>query len=827
MSFVTMLVNVDACRLRRATSYLSSNAMVLRCDIGVAVLTTWDEQVSINHLVPKCQGTDETFLAEVVAFVQKQYPTHAIDCLALRTLFVRGLPCERRRRLVASPACVKALVLNEDGTRVVRAADTSVAVDATVVPTLSREMCQRHRPLACARRDDECDTVYWHRFPCGRIATLCNPFLDLHAPIHLETPLPSFAPLLPHLHKHTSGAFVQALFPQTLDASLQMISCVHIPDELRRYFVVVAEQRFGISDLLLTTASKYLRPGCTDPYTFVSYAVEIGRLIESPPREQHLHFFTIVLATTLAACRPQFPRWLRWFMTSPFVFACVRCCSLPTLRAACKVYAPFRNAAALVLTDRMDAWTNDDVLLATFVVSTDTGNRDFAVIYDELKRREQQADVCAKEVSKQVTKPSKPPRRGGKKPWRSPTTVPDVTDSPDSLAVEAGTHHALATRLGAFVDMPAQLIGSGIFRDTGDADIVLTVNDSEPLEAAYVRIAKQTGWVARYEHVDDDHVAVLSGTFEQVKVDVQLWHGDATRGRAAAKTASAIALTRRLEVGADTIRREHVCFLHRLFDEACLKGHNVCRLSGIGVTCVAIHLSRHRRDTVEASSVLCELRALLTTETPCIDLDEDDTTTRVVAARPCAPLAVLAAGTNVASRLTAATTRHLLDAIAHACVTHSLTSHDWRMWRRRTMFLLGHVRPLEGDATVSKALHTALAKLDGNPLIESVHVDATDDSDCLTLLGNLRPDAPLRYALRSEDSLVRRSPHYVTVRRGNREWPLACTPRASPHVSPGCARSITDTVHIAPSVSAPHAATLTVDVLACFAPNQWEWCTDE
>jgi len=142
------------------------------------------------------------------------------------------------------------------------------------------------------------------------------------------------------------------------------------------------------------------------------------------------------------------------------------------------------------------------------------------------------------------------------------------------------------------------------------------------------------------------------------------------------------------------------------------------------------------------------------------------------------------------------------------------------MWRKHTMIECVRVWPRD-DKAACKTLHVAIARMDGHPLINAVHVDECDGG-VLVVRATLAADADVeRYGFTDVDTVHASSnPHLVIVRRGNREWPLARqihrTVQRS-HTGP----SVTDIIDFGNGCVVPNAPTLTVDVKSYFDERFW------
>ena len=194
-------------------------------------------------------------------------------------------------------------------------------------------------------------------------------------------------------------------------------------------------------------------------------------------------------------------------------------------------------------------------------------------------------------------------------------------------------------------------------------------------------------------------------------------------------------------------------------------------------------------------------RHALTHAAPHLDLDEQ-TCTSPNGHRPTRSVRVVAKETNVASRMTAATTRHLLDVLAHAVhLPHPRDPAAYRTWRETTLVRAVRVRPRgdDPDRIVARTLPTALARLDRHPLIDAVHVTADEGTHTVWVTLLAHADWT-RYGFRE---VTRLDSGVVRVVRGGRTWSMLATWRGGGwHV--------------------PNAPSLGVDVGQCFDARYWD-----
>ena len=314
--------------------------------------------------------------------------------------------------------------------------------------------------------------------------------------------------------------------------------------------------------------------------------------------------------------------------------------------------------------------------------------------------------------------------------------------------------------------------------------MVVAVPDAASLADAYEEVRAATG-LALLGTPDGLHVAVLRGEWRGVPVDVQVWRG-AEGCAAEAATARALRLSARLAAEADAAMVAGVRALHAWARAADAKGHLLCRLPGVAVTCAAVVLQSKGSLAV----LLGALRdALVGRAAPALDFDAavhlhaDMTPERDANGRCVCPLRVLAERENVARRMTAGTTRHLLDCFAYASMLGAGAALCERArydaWRAETMVVCAVARARCAD--VLPRLHAALSRLDGHPVVDAVHV--REDGDALVVLATLDASASAAaYGFRAGDELVVDGDRASVTRRG-RAWPLAITRGRAPRAA--------------------------------------------
>ena len=426
------------------------------------------------------------------------------------------------------------------------------------------------------------------------------------------------------------------------------------------------------------------------------------------------------------------------------------------------------------------------------------------------------ASECRKSVSRASTSSSWSPRRAP----RGASTVPS--------APRETTYHGLVTRMAGDFGLAITLIGSGIFYRARDADVVVCVKNAASLQAAYDAVVERTGWVPTERVVTGERLVVLHGSYEGVPVDAQVHRQGEDDGGyggsgggcgtvSEALTRSALQVSACLEQGLDVERRAAVQVMHEWAHVAGEGGHQLCRLPGIALTCIAVVATRaDSRQVVSGRThrlrrLLEALCATLRCSAPVVDLGTQtmsDCEQPGFAQRGAAPsqvaLRVLVNGggdedrpasVNVASRMTGATTRELLATVAAALQRPDealLDGDEYARWRNGELVVAAYATPTDASIT-PRTLPSILARMEGHPCIERVWVDDAA-ADRMRVLVGVRADADASvYGLRAGDTWERVEDSggrgaCVHVRRASTasasacvEYRLALSPRVGEH----------------------------------------------
>ena len=348
--------------------------------------------------------------------------------------------------------------------------------------------------------------------------------------------------------------------------------------------------------------------------------------------------------------------------------------------------------------------------------------------------------------------------------------------------------------------------------------MVVEVASATTLAQAYAAVQTATGFEPMYDVVDETHVAVLRGRTRGLPIDVQVVRA-AGDSEAEAQSRASMALTRRLDRGVDARLRLLIDASHRLFERAQLKDHLLCRLPGIGITCVAVVLGCHTFATLR--KMLVELHTALASGCAVIDFDAQQVVGAVDRRRVAAQrlsrdtLNVVVGERNVASRMLRATTAHLVDALAFLVSFDEPACADVSAWREQTMFTAVRVRH-RSARSVSHQLPSALQKLQAHPVIDALHADACVDAQTIRILCTLRATDIARYAFQPSDALALASDEsHAVVKRDGKCYPLCLSVR---HRGVQRARSW----NLGSAFCVPDVPTLTVDATLCFDAAHWE-----
>ena len=820
--------------------FISYQIKVFNCAHGIVLASVRDYQINLNLFIPYSDDTAEALYDWMTKQLNDNFYDYAVDVRPILCFISFPQPHIRHRHML--PSARQLHDLRYDAERCSVAFEQYVCPIAEVITDVKN--LSRYRPIGRMTATDDDSTRYWHRFECGTIVGFPNPCVELHAVCRV--PRPAF-PVTSHLTPICKKV-VRALEPACSAECIDIIETECITVEARRVFVGIHRLRFGITDELIVAVGVYLGYSLTETSKNLM-------LVELSVVYTTMRKFAKEPATSARLLRnlmnwldhfQQVDVWRRWLITSPFVHALVDAVDTSCMRSICVHRPVFYHLIAATLCSNHSIpseWSRETTERAHMVchaanVENSTYIQTLRRLYDvwttsnrqameELSTEETESDVCPlSETTTSAEFEEVPLDEGVAKPVTLTTSSTAIRDT--ELDV---THDGVVARIATDVFENAYectLIGSGIFYNGSDVDIVVHVPDADSLQTAYEIVERITGWCRQYDRVSTEHIAVLRGEFEGRKVDAQVWRGvhSLERTRAEEETHRTLVLTQTLHEKTDAHLRRMVCELHTFMDRVGFKGHCHCRLPGVAVTCMAIVLAR----TGTVSSLSCMLdhmRTYLETDVPCFDFDDDDVVNGAQRCedRPICSVQVIVNELNVASRMTTCVTRHLLDTVAWSL--HSPRTISARAWRARRMVTCLRMRP-HHDAcrTIALTLHSSMSKMDGHPLVDTAYADEHLETGDVLVRVTLRRDQ--RYAFQGTETITRitsmESVVMVSRNDGRRQWLLCTHPCANASMS--LASSVSDVkdemfVRVDDEVCVPNAPHLMSDLLGYFDVRYW------
>jgi hypothetical protein len=823
--------------------FLSYSIKVLNCTHGIVLATVRDYQVNINLFIPCSDETAEALYGWMTNLLKKDFYDYAIDMRPILRFIRFPQPHIWRRNMF--PSVRRLDDLRYDAEHRVVAFEEYVS-PVTEVITDVKDL-SKYRPIRRMEITDGDNTLYWHRFECGTIVGFHNPCVELHAPCRV--PRPSF-PVMSHLTPICKKV-VRALEPSCGAECIDIIETECITVEARRVFVGIHRSRFGITDELIVAVGAYLGYSLSEKSKNLMLA------------ELHIVYDTMckVAAEPATYTRlleglmnwldhfQQADLWRRWLITSPFTHALVDAVTTPCMRRICVKHPVLHHLMAATLCSNHSTpseWSRETTERAHMVCQS-TNVEDGAYVqalrrlYDdwtrgnlraleELSTEATESDLCP--LTETTTSSAEFEEVTLDSERAAAIPVPLTTTAAARQEDHDVTHDGVVARIAADVFDNAYectLIGSGIFYNGSDVDIVVHVPDVDSLEVAYELVERTTGWCRQYDRVSTEHIAVLRGEFEGHKVDAQVWRGvhSLERTRAEEETHRALTLTRALRENTDARLRRMVHDFHTFMDHIGFKGHCHCRLPGVAVTCMAIVVARN--GTVSSlPSMLEHVRTHLETDVPCFDFDDEDVADGSPPQRqdrPTCTVQVVVNEVNAASRMTACVTRHLLDTVAWSL--HSRRTLSPRAWRARHMITCLRMRPQhDPHRTIALTLHSSMSKMDGHPLVDTAYADEHPETGDVLVRVTIRRDP--RYAFRGTETVTRvagtESIAMVSRNGGTRQWPLCTHPCAN--VSTSLASSVAEAmgemfVRVDDELCVPNAPHLMSDLLGYFDVRHW------
>lgn len=830
MHMMSLIVDHEEYRTRcQRQGYLSYDLKLVCTSHGVAIMTTCERQVNVNLLVPVCVDAMRDLFDHTLKLLDDSWLGYSIDVRPLSSLIQIAPPGVRQRRFVPSHSYIRALHLTPDDTLTCEGCTHSIKHRILNV----QEVC-KYKPLARMDVADHKETEYWHRFPCGSIAVFTNPFVPLHPVLPLPPRLESGTRINDVLTP-ACREYARTLNPSCLEQCIVMMQATWVPLEMRRFCVPIAKANFGISDYLIITVARTFGEELQHSSSsgLLSEMYHVVLIIDEMRRGRYL----LRLAMNLFDATRDFHdtlAWRKWMFTSEFTYALVDRLPCDQWLTLCRHTPIVYYITAYLLINKSKEWNQQRIKKAHTIISAnippfgDLENDPIETIRRCMLEVNRFTDeVCESLLSENPTrvvhrKPSPVPHAPPLKLRETTVLLPTV----EPLRIQ--THESLVDEIARVSALCCTLIGSGVFFDRGDADLVVTY-PADTLQNAYDAVLRRltkrlpsSGWVQQCDVVSNDHVAVLQGTFRDVKIDIQVWRGGDVDTEAERTTQRALRLTRSLVNGVTDVHCHHVSLLHSFAQRSGWKGHTLCRLPGVAITCIAIVVGCMEKKTLH--NLLDCVRNAIAQEVPVVDFDRHDVSSKPSRERPCVALSVIVDEQNIASRITVAMTRHFLDTLSYA-IDSGVDSNVFD-WRQRNMVRCLRIVPRESERSISMTLHTAVAKFDGHPLIDTVYVQQDEEDVGVSIYVTLSSAADvLRYGFRDTD-LIHIEGDMARVTRGHRTWILYTVPVDQTNLSirrpDEPSTSVTQLIHVDQLHCVPNAPYLTIDAMACFDSRHWE-----
>lgn len=839
----------------RGMELLNSFPRISRVDGGVLLYTMEKRQINVSYLLYESCSMAPYALEGMLSFL-KQYEACTVNMrpmyrawgdpmviLHCKDYDGSTFPFDAEDQFVACRFVPfrfadDALQLSEDGTRVL-CNGSQMPVLETITDV---ERLRDFVPLRTVTNDrmryssTSDDVACWHRFKDGRIAVFCNPFLKVCPAVDSPPPpvgdnVESVLALTPQprlreiIRLYMKGAAEEDVIPFLSDPSVPHVSRFHV------FFLFKAQA--GITDALVRVMGSQFRNLSFHEEDQTSVRDDVDDMVAMNLIMSEQTYTPDKIGVLLSAALNRMSdqrAWRLWCAKSPFVRDVVQRVSVQRFARMGKENPAFLCSLTRVAYQSIGTWSRamwDKVHTLKAVV--DEKKRSVNMKDDELHdavlreyEKQEQELLSSCEHLMEAPDPSasegkKKGKRGRRKKKKQQQPSSPAAEEEEALEEEAEasppeTHHgSLFCRLqGAHPTLHMRVIGSGLFTDLADLDVVVEVEWAETLQEAYDHVQRETGWEPHYDTVRGDHVVVLAGVFEGVTIDAQVWRGrERADTPAERETERALSLNQRLRVEMDPLRLQAVQDLHAFLLGCQMKGQSEGNLPGVVITCLAIVLTC--RDTTYSFERM--VRALDSLLSSCVSPFVDFDALHVVVpsdGEPCRqPLVVIAGERNIAGRLTASGTRFLQRLVSH--VVRELPEEAWRD-ASRLRDAVSAVSVLALRAKRKKAGGVVpRVDMDGHPVVVASHTHREEDGTvtvrCILDAENVDVQ---RYGFRDDDVVqFEHGCPYATVTRRGRRFPIAVP---SPVVSDMCSK-----------LSLPNYPYLTADVAKWFPAEEWEY----
>ena len=912
----------------RDVGLLSYDVIFLKVSYGLALYTVTNLQVNVNLLVPMDPLFSVELVRQVEQYISGIYADHTISLVPLRTHVPELSVADfvKRRRFVPSRIYISKLTIAKHDNLVLQCSGQEIKA-------LHRIECQRevakYRPLSTMNVDDDIAIIYWHKFACGSILVFTNPFVDVVEA--LPFPEPFYKSDRTMLSQHMDVElcrFVYALAPSKLSETLHVVSQKWIPPGIRDLCLCSGVSSFGITDEVVLAVGESM----DDKLAMSQFAIDLTHTYKIIQMASTLSDTNMCeMLVTMMRKLDDDPTWRKWICESTLLWTCVvriPCSFLSTMLKRADMEL-LRVLCIRLLHHRIYEWTSEEkervgVLCQVMNECSLEPPRKCVAEARAVRQAFEQLNVSAHEIgviladkidmsrdNESATRSNShhrsTPKKSGdgvvssKKQMKTKMYLQanDKTRAHGTIRITAlsecravlcdnatwsvngslRTHLPLVQRMKQrFPSLDFELIGSGIFSNTGDVDVVVSVCGNTTntasgtimsLSEAYEHVRLMTGWVPNYHKVDGSHVSVLCGTFEGVAVDAQVWRGEKyATSPSELLTQNALRFAQKLSAEANVAAVSAAKWMHAFCDVAGLKSHKLCRLPGVGVTCAAIALTCGNQ-AWNPRALLTSLRECLSSEMPLIDFDALRVDVDTTASRCTVPLTIMLNELNCCNRMTAATTRHMVNVIAYALGRGLDVGFGDKIayaeWRKHNMVVCTRMQPLS-KTSVTYSLLSVAASLERHPMIDTLYF-ADDDSlnynsssrvcaneesalsmnqdenshestlkhQCsdvhlpvITVLCTLRPDADVDiYGFRRDDRIQHVRETTVVVERNKRTITLALSPRRATKCCVRTATRICDMICVdgmPENMSFPNAVSLTCDVTSLFDRKLWTPC---
>lgn len=755
--------------VRDEICFLSRRLHTFTCDEGIVVWTRRDESINANIIIPREMGMTRLLVERFVLVFSGSF---VVNCAPLRTqvadrcvLPLHLVPACVLRRVDQVAALVyskREMVLRVDGfclhveqtVDTVRGAVVLGALPATRAATLSADDSQ----------------LFWVRAAVDEIVCFRNRCFSPAPPIDLDDERAAAMPTDPPLSEEADLRLLSDFFSGGIPCYEKAAHMIRRPSSSRlvkQYIFATIVAHHSLSDATLRLATCLPETGL---YPMLSTMARFGHRMqqdECSPCDADAFLTHAVLAATKFG-----DDWLEWAKASDYVNVCLRCASLSCIEKLlmaptfliCKLnhalaltrpwsYALARkahilvlkNAATTVVSSRLDeheAWCTSNLSAMDDDDSARPAAHDSRGVSLADADSDQPISVDRptpkpKQLKKQKKKKTKATAVRTSVPTAAATSPHETAEHVAAPARFESTHSARCERIQAQIEEACHLIGSGVFFLSDDVDIVVLHRDTtEPLVSFYDRIVDKMGWTMVAPFTDTG-VNVIKGSFEGYAVDLQV--ASASPGGAFGRRA--IELTQFIMRNAGAGAAAQVERFHTWASAAAVKGHTLCRLSGIACTVIALMLG-----DVDLRSALEAFYLLLSQgDAPCVTLGDGHivgTATWTRLAPNVAPLCVTAMGVNVCHRMTTKTTRFVANMAKHGLDAESRQVMDatyYRAVRRANATRAASMRPINPDSVCRHLEHVA-RRLDGNAMIEAVYFHA--EGDVVHVLVHLDTAAP-------------------------------------------------------------------------------------